>query len=137
MSPKLTREERMTISVLHQKGQPTTRIAQALGVSEAAIRDNLRRQGQPDGRKNKPRKADALADAIAHWLATRPAEPDSDPARPANVGGRELELSASMGVSVHPRGSSQQPAELLKAADQAMFDAKRSGGNQLRLASPG
>ncbi|HEX2066206.1 MAG TPA: IS21 family transposase [Candidatus Thermoplasmatota archaeon] len=86
MAPKLTPEERVTLAVLKRKGQSNTQIAQALGVTEAAIRYHLRRQGTPDGRQNKPRKADALAPAIDHWVAAhRAAAPDGDAARPANV----------------------------------------------------
>ncbi len=85
MAPKLTPEERVTLAVLKRKGQSNTQIAQALGVTEAAVRYHLRRQGTPDGRKNKPRKADALAQAIDHWVvADRPAAP-GDPERPVNV----------------------------------------------------
>jgi transposase len=86
VAPKLTPEERVTLAVLKRKGQPNTQIAQALGITEAAVRYHLRRQGRPDGRTNKPRKADALAPAIDHWvLAHHPAAHGGDPERPANV----------------------------------------------------
>src|SRR4051794_10849571 len=85
MAPTLNPEEIVTLLVLKRKGQSNTRIAQALGVTEAAVRYHLRRQGKQDGRKNKPRKADALAEAIDHWVrANRPAAP-GDPERPVNV----------------------------------------------------
>jgi transposase len=86
VAPKLTPEERVTLAVLKRKGQSNTQIAQALGVTEAAVRYHLRRQGTPDGRKNKPRKADALAQAIDHWvLVNHPAAHGADPERPVNV----------------------------------------------------
>lgn len=86
MAPKLTPEERVTLAVLKRKGQSHTQIAQALGVTEAAVRYHLRRQGTPDGRKNKPRKADRLQEAIDHWvLVNRPSAPGDDPQRPVNV----------------------------------------------------
>src|SRR5207237_8521905 len=45
-----------------------------------------RRHGTPDGRQHKPRKADALAHAIDHWVgANHPAAADADPERPVNV----------------------------------------------------
>ncbi len=42
MAPKLTPEERVTLVVLKHKGQSNTRIAQTLGVTEAAVRYHLR-----------------------------------------------------------------------------------------------
>ena len=86
MAPKLTPEERVTLAVLKRKGQANTQIAQALGITEAAVRYHLRRQGTPDGRTNKPRKADRLREAIDHWvLVHQPAAPGDDPPRPVNV----------------------------------------------------
>src|SRR6187431_2328110 len=89
MPPKLTPEEIVTLQILKQKGQSHSQIAQTLGVTEGAVRYHLRRQGQPDGRKGKPRKAAPLAHLIDAWLAhevaaTRPA---ADLVRPANVQG--------------------------------------------------
>ena len=86
MGPKLTPEERVTLVVLKRKGQSNTQIAQVLGVTEAAIRYHLRRQGRPDGRSHKPRKAGALAHAIDLWvLANRPAAHGGDADRPVNI----------------------------------------------------
>jgi transposase len=86
MAPKLTPEELVTLLVLKRKGQSTARIAQTLGVTEAAVRYHLRRQGQPDGRQNKPRKADPLAQTIAHWVGVHhPVPPGAEPPRPVNV----------------------------------------------------
>lgn len=86
MAPKLTAEEIVTLNVLNGKGQANTHIAQLLGVSEAAVRYHLRRQGRQDGRKNKPRKADHLAAVIDHWVKDHQADPESSqPARPVNV----------------------------------------------------
>ena len=86
MAPKLTPEERVTLAVLKRKGQANTQIAQVLGVTEASVRYHLRRQGLPDGRKNKPRKADRLKEAIDHWvLVNHPAAQGDGPQRPVNV----------------------------------------------------
>lgn len=52
--------------------------------------------------------------------------------QPIVVGGLELEVTASMGVSVFPRGGSGVE-ELMKNADQAMYCAKRSGRNTYSL----
>lgn len=88
MAPKLTTEELVTLGVLKRKGQANTHIAQALGITEGAVRYHLRRQGLPDGRSNKPRKAEPLADAIEHWVQLhQPPGPADPPARPVNVRG--------------------------------------------------
>ena len=77
---------RRDIAGLHDKGQPNAEIAQTLGITEAAVRYHLRRQGMPDGRQSKPRKADALAPAIAHRVQTHDPEVNGvDPNRPVNV----------------------------------------------------
>ena len=86
MVPKLTPEEVVTLLVLHGKGQSNVEIAQTLGVTEAAVRYHLRRQGTTDGRQNKPHKADVLAPTIAHWVQTHnPQLHGVDPTRPVNV----------------------------------------------------
>ncbi|MBV8605846.1 MAG: hypothetical protein JO034_00070, partial [Singulisphaera sp.] len=50
---KLTREQIVTIEVLHQRGQSATVTAQILGVTEGAVRYHLRRarDGASDGRQ--------------------------------------------------------------------------------------
>jgi hypothetical protein len=68
MPHKLSEEEIVTLKVLHGKGQSNGAIAQLLGVTEGAVRYPLRRAGVADGRRNKPRKAAAVAAAIEHWL---------------------------------------------------------------------
>jgi transposase len=85
MAPKLTAEEVVTLTVLKRKGQSNVQIAQTLGVTEAAVRYRLRRHGRPDGRQHKPRKADPLAPAVAHWVAARHPGAGDGPARPVNV----------------------------------------------------
>lgn len=86
MAPKLTPEEIVTLQVLKDKGQSQTQIAQTLGITEGAVRYHLRRQGQQDGRKNKPRKAAPLAQAIDHWVVQQhPGARGGDPDRPINV----------------------------------------------------
>jgi hypothetical protein len=83
MARQLTPEEIVTLKVLKQRGQSNTPIAHALGVSEGTVRYHVRRQGRPDGRRNKTRKADALA----HWIGAnnQPADGDDRPRRPGNV----------------------------------------------------
>jgi DNA-binding transcriptional regulator YiaG len=60
LSP-LTPEEIVTRRVLKGRGQSNRQIARTLQVSEGSVRYHLSRQGKPDGRHNKPRKAEAVA----------------------------------------------------------------------------
>jgi len=86
MARQLSPEEIVTLLVLKRKGQSNVQIAQALGVSEGAVRYHARTADKPDGRRNKPRKADPLAEVIAHWIASSRPDASADaPARPGNV----------------------------------------------------
>lgn len=86
MAPKLTPEEIVSLHVLKSKGQSNSQIAHTLGVSEGTIRYHLLRQGQPDGRLHKPRKAEARAEVIDHWIFTQqPQVKEGAPLRPANI----------------------------------------------------
>jgi transposase len=89
MAGQLTPEAIVTLRVLKQKGQSNRQIARTLQVSEASVRYHLRRHGQPDGRRNKPRKAEAVAAAVDVWLRSEQGlvALDGEPARPANVKG--------------------------------------------------
>ncbi len=51
---------------------------------------------------------------------------------PFEIDGRELVTSTSIGLSICPTHS-QDPQELLRQADSAMYDAKRHGSNGFRL----
>lgn len=46
---------------------------------------------------------------------------------PVSYGGNEIPIGASLGVAVFP-GDGQEPAELVRAADMAMYRAKSDGG---------
>src|SRR5215208_5557114 len=87
MAEKLTPEAIVTLRVLKQQNQSNRQIAKTLQVSEGSVRYHLGRLGLTDGRRNKPRKADAYAEAIASWLFTLHGQ--ADPAelldRPANL----------------------------------------------------
>ncbi len=72
------------------------------------------------------REGEAAAARIAHKLLEALAEPFV-------VGGESCRLGASIGVALYP-GQGGTPEELLAAADAAMYDAKRSGRNAVRLA---
>jgi len=82
MARRLSKEEVVTIHVLAETGQNHCEIARTLGVTEGAVRYQLRRQaeGVEDGRKDKPFKAESMAPAIAAWFAER-----ADDERPVNV----------------------------------------------------
>jgi diguanylate cyclase (GGDEF)-like protein len=53
---------------------------------------------------------------------------------PANVRGSDIQVSASIGVAVFPDDGTEAET-LVKHADRAMYDAKLSGRNQLKLAA--
>jgi hypothetical protein len=89
MAGQLTPEAIVALHVLKGKGQSNRQIARTLQVSEGSIRYHLRRQGQCDGRQNKPRKAEAVAEAIALWMGKQQAAEllDGSLSRPSNVQG--------------------------------------------------
>jgi transposase len=89
MAGQLTPEAIVALHVLKEKGQSNRQVARTLQVSEASVRYHLRRQGRPDGRQNKPRKAEAVAEAIDLWLRTQQGREvlGGALARPANVKG--------------------------------------------------
>lgn len=64
-------EIRMTIKTLAAKGLPNRAIARQLDLCEGTVRYHLKRQaaGASDGRADQPRRAFAVAEAIAHWMA--------------------------------------------------------------------
>ena len=71
---KLTREQIVTIEVLHQRNPSQCPTARILGVSEGAVRYHLRRaqEGAADGRQ-KPSRIEqlGLAEAVAHGWQTQ------------------------------------------------------------------
>lgn len=68
----------------------------------------------------------------AAWLASRLV---SQLSAPFHVAGRELRISASIGISLAPLGSTQ-PSGLLSQADAALYQSKREGRNRFRFADP-
>lgn len=70
MSPRLNKEERVTVQVLIEKGISNTDIGEQLEVTEGAVRyhRNKLEAPKPDGRKDKARKADDYAHIIEHWM---------------------------------------------------------------------
>ena len=64
-------EIRMIIKTLAAKGVPKRAIARQLDLNEGTVRYHLARlaAGARDGRAEQPRRAGAVAEAIAHWMA--------------------------------------------------------------------
>ena len=75
MAPKLNLEARMTIKELARRGWANTAIATTLGVTEGTVRYHRRRweSGAVDGRSEQTHVAASQQEAIAAWLAARPA----------------------------------------------------------------
>jgi transposase len=82
MPRKLSQEEVVTLKTLKMRNQSNCQIARILNITEGAVRYHLRRDGVPDGRRNKPRKADQVAAAIEHWIEDHKERAGS---RPVNV----------------------------------------------------
>jgi hypothetical protein len=85
MGKRLSREEVVTIQVLAGKGQNNSeKIARPWGVTEGAVRYQRGRlaEGVEDGRKNKPFKAEAVAEVIRRWHEVRE---EAGAKRPVNV----------------------------------------------------
>jgi diguanylate cyclase (GGDEF)-like protein len=55
--------------------------------------------------------------------------------KPFAIGGHEFYIGASIGVAVYPEGG-EEPLQLLKSADIAMYAAKESGRNRFCLYDP-
>ncbi len=85
---KLTKEQIVTIEVLHQRGQPATHTARLLGVTEGTVRYHRRRarEGAGDGRQ-KPSLIEqlSLAEVVVHWWQAQAETARDD--RPPNVQG--------------------------------------------------
>src|ERR1700752_3224483 len=84
MAGQLTPEAIVALHVLKEKGQSIRQIARTLQVNERTIRYHLSRQGHPDRRQNKPRKAEAVAQAIDLWLRDQHAQGPLDERRLAH-----------------------------------------------------
>jgi diguanylate cyclase (GGDEF)-like protein len=54
-------------------------------------------------------------------------------ARAVNIGGRLLQVSASIGVALYPQHSEVDADQLMRQADQAMYEAKLAGKNRFHL----
>jgi diguanylate cyclase (GGDEF)-like protein/PAS domain S-box-containing protein len=52
------------------------------------------------------------------------------------VGDQSLQVSASIGVTFYPQSEESDPDQLLRQADQAMYQAKLAGGNRYHIYDP-
>lgn len=77
---RLSREEIVTLNVLATKGEPNTRIAELLDVTEGAVRYHRRNRTMEKSGNAKSGKAQAYAQVITHWV-----EYHKDSSRPVNV----------------------------------------------------
>jgi diguanylate cyclase (GGDEF)-like protein len=57
-------------------------------------------------------------------------------ALPFDVGGAQVEISASIGISLFPKHG-EDPQKLLEHADSAMYQAKHAGKNSFRFFAGG
>lgn len=57
-------------------------------------------------------------------------------AQPVHLGGFSLQVSASLGVTLYPQPRETDADQLLRQADQAMYQAKLSGKNRYQLFDP-
>lgn len=67
---RVDEEVRMTIKTLAAQGTSCAQIGRLLSLPESNVRYHLKRlrECRPDGRAERARKADAVAQAIAHWV---------------------------------------------------------------------
>lgn len=108
MPRKLSKEEIVTLKTLKKRRQSNCQIARILDITEGAVRYHLRRDGMPDGRRNKPRKADEVGAAIEHWIKE---QQERGASRPVNV----MLLFEWLAAEYEYRGSYRSVLRLVRA----------------------
>jgi diguanylate cyclase (GGDEF)-like protein len=112
----------------HPAGDKVLKALGALLGSAARAQDLAARFGGEELVLVLPGTSRATAAAIAESIRRAIA------ARPVNIGPTNLPITASIGVACFERDSPfKEPAHLLKAADLAVYNAKRSGRNCVRV----
>jgi len=92
------------------------------------------------------REVDTLSriggDAFAAIIVDLDYESDCDPLlhrlliaanEPVLFNGQQLQVSASVGVTFYPQHEDTSPDQLMRQADQAMYQAKRKGKNRMQV----
>ena len=112
----------------HPAGDKVLKALGALLGSAARAQDLAARFGGEELALVLPGTSRATASAIAESIRRAIA------ARPVSVGPTNLAITASIGVAcLEPGSPFREPAHLLKAADLAVYNAKRSGRNCVRV----
>ncbi|HZZ44332.1 MAG TPA: GGDEF domain-containing protein [Tepidisphaeraceae bacterium] len=116
----------------HQAGDAVIKYIGKLLKTAARVQDLAARYGGEEMALVLPgttrNTAAAIAETICRAVATKPI-PVGD--------GKTLPITASLGVaSVEPGGLLTQPAHVIKAADLALYTAKKSGRNCVKVFSP-
>jgi diguanylate cyclase (GGDEF)-like protein len=112
----------------HPAGDKVLKALGALLGSAARAQDLAARYGGEELALVLPGTTRATAAAIAESIRRAIA------ARPVNVGSTNFPITASIGVACLEAGSPfRDPSHLLKAADLAVYNAKRSGRNCVRV----
>lgn len=76
---KLSQEEIVAIKATGKKDMSNRELAKLFDVDESTVRYHVARSTRPDGRSNKPQKADQLAGVICYWLDQNKPEPGRKP----------------------------------------------------------
>jgi diguanylate cyclase (GGDEF)-like protein len=112
----------------HPAGDKVLKVLGALLGSAARAQDLAARYGGEELVLVLPGTGRATAAAIAESIRRAIA------ARPVAIGSTNLPITASIGVAcLEPNSPFREPAHLLKAADLAVYNAKRSGRNCVRV----
>lgn len=116
----------------HQAGDVVLRYIGRLLKTAARVQDLAARYGGEELALVLPGTTRSTAAAIAETVCRAVA------AKPVPIGdGKTLPVTASLGVATYePGGLLNLPAHLIKAADLALYTAKKSGRNCVRVFSP-
>lgn len=72
---KLSQEDKVAIKAMKKRYASNRELAKLFGVDESTIRYHLAKENAPDGRKNRPQKAEELKSVIDYWLDQNKPDP--------------------------------------------------------------